>query len=68
MDCCQGKSHEGHIVDLLDSRIPKTDSEWAAKREIERLQAENEQLRARVKRLEEEDKKSLGLLWERHHD
>jgi len=35
---------------------------------VEQLQAENEQLRARVKRLEEEDKKSLGLLWERHHD
>lgn len=43
-ECKQARSHDELIAELLDSRVPKTEREHAAAREIEAL-------RAKVKRL-----------------
>lgn len=48
----QARRHDELIAELLDSRIPKTEREHAAAREIEKLRAQQpEALRAEVARL-----------------
>ena len=37
-ECKQAQSHEQQIAELKDSRLPKTEREHAAVREIERLE------------------------------
>lgn len=37
-ECKQAQSHEQKIAELKDSRLPKTEREHAAVREIERLE------------------------------
>lgn len=41
----QATPHETLLAELLDSRVPKSEREHAAKREIERLTAERDELR-----------------------
>lgn len=36
----QARPHRELIAEFLDSRVPKSEREWAAKREIEKLRAE----------------------------
>lgn len=44
----QATPHATLLVELLDSRTPKSEREHAAKREIERLTAERDDLRRQL--------------------
>ena len=44
----QATPHALLLAELLDSRIPKSEREHAAKREIERLRAERDELRGLI--------------------
>lgn len=59
--CKQAQSHEQQIAELKDSRLPKTEREHAAVREIERLE---QRLAAANGRLEEYEEKTCNCRWE----
>lgn len=47
-ECKQAQSHEQQIAELKDSRLPKTEREHAAVREIERLEQRLAEMEAKL--------------------
>ena len=47
----QATPHDALIAQIMDSRVPKTEREWAAAREIERLRSELRRLTDIVERI-----------------
>lgn len=64
-ECKQAQSHEQQIAELKDSRLPKTEREHAAVREIERLEqrlAAAESELNRLRRAMNDEKVASGVL------